>query len=66
MKELENIPDKNIAFTVQALILGKDTIGDNFNNIDAIQEVFGLTKKQAKFCLELATSINKEDYEKIF
>ena len=66
MKELENIPDKNIAFTVQALILGKDTIGDNFNNIDAIQEVFGLTEKQAKFCLELATSINKEDYEKIF
>ena len=26
------------------------------NNIDAIQEVFGLTKKQAKFCLELANS----------
>jgi len=66
MKELENIPDKNIAFTVQALILGKDTIGDNFNNIDAIQEVFGLTEKQAKFCLELAKEINKEDYEKIF
>jgi len=60
MKELENITDKNIAFTVQALMLRKDTIGDNFNNIDAIQAVFGLTRKQAKFCLELATKINKE------
>ena len=54
MQELENITDKNIAFTVQALMLRKDTIGDNFNNIDAIQAVFGLTRKQAKFCLELA------------
>ena len=54
MEELENITDKNIAFTVQALMLRKDTIGDNFNNIDAIQAVFGLTRKQAKFCLELA------------
>ena len=54
MEALENITDKNIAFTVQALILGKDTVGDNFNNIDAIQAVFGLTKKQAKLCLELA------------
>ena len=54
MQELENITDKNIAFTVQALILGKDTVGDNFNNIDAIQAVFGLTRKQAKLCLELA------------
>ena len=62
MQELENITDKNIAFTVQALILGKDTVGDNFNNIDAIQEVFGLTRKQAKFCLELANKIiNKGD-----
>ena len=55
-EKLEMINDRNIAFTVQALILGKDTVGDNFNNIDAIQEVFGLTKKQAKFCLELANS----------
>ena len=54
MQELENITDKNIAFTVQALMLRKDTIGDNFNNIDAIQAVFGLTRKQAKLCLELA------------
>ena len=53
---LENITDKNIAFTVQALILGKDTVGDKFNNIDAIQAVFGLTKKQAKLSLELANS----------
>ena len=56
MQELENITDKNIAFTVQALILGKDTVGDNFNNIDAIQAVFGLTKKQAKLCLKLANT----------
>tara|TARA_R100000900_G_scaffold13243_1_gene11554 strand:- start:372 stop:590 length:219 start_codon:yes stop_codon:yes gene_type:complete len=59
-EKLEMINDRNIAFTVQALILGKDTVGDNFNNIPAIQNVFGLTKKQAKFCLELATEINKE------
>ena len=61
MQELENITDKNITFTVQALILGKDTIGDNFNNIDAIKAVFGLTREQAKLCLELANKIiNKE------
>tara|TARA_B100000900_G_C20041942_1_gene498345 strand:+ start:299 stop:520 length:222 start_codon:yes stop_codon:yes gene_type:complete len=65
-EKLEMINDRNIAFTVHALILGKDIVGDNFTNIPAIKNVFGLTQKQAKFCLELATSINKEDYEKIF
>ena len=61
MQELENITDKNISFTVEALILGKDIIPNHFSNLDAIQEVFGLTRKQAKFCLELANKIiNKE------